>query len=104
VDTRVNPTAFGPMGAAVLTVLYLLMEDRRGGVLVYALFVSWAFVRLSGVARLTVPFTVRPGDRPDKPNAEWRYVDELRYPVVRIVTSAGWTWGQAMPCAPWLTG
>ena len=190
-----------------------------GGVLVYTLFVSWAFVRLStwaasfpglagaaplpaetlrdrllGVARLAVPFTVRPGDRPGEPNAEWRYADvtwldqmrahhmtqliryrlrldqadrtvrvleyratfdasagigganlsyrvergitffeiqrytllglqikdgritpdlnysghfsadELRYPLVRIVTSAGWTWRQVMLDAPWLTG
>ena len=190
-----------------------------GGILVYTLFVSWAFVRLStwaatfpalagvaplpaetlrdrllGVARLAVPFTVRPGDRPDELIAEWRYadvtwldqmrahhmtqliryrlrldeadqtvrvleyrsefdasaglggaslsyrvergitffeiqrytvlglqikdgritpdlsytwrfsVDELRYPLVRIVTGAGWTWRQVMLDAPWLTG
>ncbi|MBZ5513568.1 MAG: hypothetical protein LAN62_01735 [Acidobacteriia bacterium] len=70
------------------------------GVLVYGLFVSWVFVRLStwaatfpalagvapvpaatlrdrllGVARTAVPFTVRPGDRPDEVIAEWRYAD-----------------------------
>jgi hypothetical protein len=190
-----------------------------GGVLVYTLFVSWTFVRLStwagsspalagvaplpaetlrdgllGVARAAVPFTVRPGDRPDELIAEWRYadatwldqmrahrmtqliryrlrldqadrtvrvleyraafdasagvgganlsyrvergitffeiqsetvlglqikdgrgtrdlsytwrfdVDELRNPLVRIVTGAGWTWRQVMLDAPWLTG
>ena len=190
-----------------------------GGVLVYTLFVSWVFVRLStwaassrpvagagplpastlrdrllGVARTAVPFTVRPGDRPDEVIAEWRYadaawldqmrthhlaqliryrlrldetdrtvrvleyraafdasaglgganlsyrvergitffeiergtvlglqikdgrvtpdlsyswhfdVDELRTPLVRIVTGAGWTWRQVMLDAPWLTG
>jgi hypothetical protein len=191
-----------------------------GGVLVYGLFIAWVFVRLGswaatfpalagvapapaatlrdrllGVARAAVPFTVRPGDRPDELIAEWRYadatwldqmrahrmtqliryrllldeadrtvrvleyrsefdasagrrgvsfsyrvqlgaitfvdtqrytvlglqitdgritrdlsyswhfdVDELRYPLVRIVTSAGWTWRQVMLDAPWLTG
>jgi hypothetical protein len=190
-----------------------------GGVLVYTLFVSWVFLRLSawaatfpalagvaplpaetlrdrllGVARAAVPFTVRPGDRPDEVIAEWRYadatwldqmrahrmtqliryrlrldeadrtvrvleyrsefdasagiggaslsyrvqrgitfvdfqrytvlglqikdgritrdlsyswrfdVDELRSPLVRIVTGAGWTWRQVMLDAPWLTG
>jgi hypothetical protein len=190
-----------------------------GGVLLYAVFVSWVFVRLStwaasfpalagvaplpaetlrdrllGVARTAVPFTVSPGDRPDELNAEWRYadatwldqmrahhltqliryrlrldqadhtvrvleyrtafdasagiggaslsyraqrgitffevqrytllgvqirdgritpdltyswhfsVDELCYPLVRIVTGAGWTWRQVMLDVPWLTG
>ncbi len=190
-----------------------------GGVLLYTLFVSWVFIRLSTwaatfpalagvtpapsatlrerlleVARAAVPFTVRPGDRPDELIAEWRYadatwldqmrahrmtqliryrlrfypadrtvrvleyraafdasgglggaslsfqaqrgitffeeqrytvlglqikdgritpdlsyswhfsVDELRHPLVRIVTSAGWTWRQVMLDAPWLTG
>jgi hypothetical protein len=71
-----------------------------GGVLVYTLFVAWVFVRLStwaasspplvgaaplpaatlrdrllDVGRLDVPFTVRPGDRPDEVIAEWRYAD-----------------------------
>jgi hypothetical protein len=190
-----------------------------GGVLLYTLFVSWVFIRLSTwaasfpalagvapasaatlrerlleVARTAVPFTVRLGDRPDELIAEWRYadatwldqmrahhmtqlihyrlrldqadrtvrvleyraafeasagrggaslsfqiqrgitffeeqrytvlglqikdgritpdlsytwhfsVDELRHPLVRIVTGAGWTWRQVMLDAPWLTG
>jgi hypothetical protein len=190
-----------------------------GGVLVYALFVSWVFLRLGtwagsslavagvaplpaetlrdrllGVARTAVPFTVRPGDRPDEVIAEWRYadatwldqmrahrmtqliryrlrldqadrtvrvleyraafdasagsggaslnfrvergitffeirsetvlglqvtdgritrnlsytwrfnVDEMRNPLIRIVTGSGWNWRQVMLDAPWLTG
>ena len=190
-----------------------------GGALIYGLFVSWVFFRLSTwaasfpalagvapvpaatlherlleVARAAVPFTVRPGDRPDELIAEWRYadatwldlmrahsmtqliryrlrldegdhtvrvleyraafdasagrdgaslsykvergitffevqrytvlglqikdgritpelsytwsfnVDELRSPLARIVTEAGWTWRQVMLDAPWLTG
>jgi hypothetical protein len=190
-----------------------------GGILVYGLFVSWVFVRLGtwaggspavagvaplpadvlrdrllGVARTAVPFTVRPGDRPDEVIAEWRYadatwldqmrahrmthlmryrlrldqadrtvrvleyraafdasagsggaslsyrvergitffetrretvlglqvmdgrvtrnpsytwrfnVDEMRSPLIRIVTGSGWNWRQVMLDAPWLTG
>jgi len=190
-----------------------------GGVLVYTLFVAWVFVRLGtwagsspavagvaplpaevlrdrllGVARTGVPFTVRPGDRPDEVIAEWRYanatwldqmrahrmthlmryrlrldqadrtvrvleyraafdasagsggaslsyrvergitffeirretvlglqvtdgrvtrnpsytwrfnVDELREPLIRIVTGSGWNWRQVMLDAPWLAG
>jgi len=190
-----------------------------GGVLVYGLFVSWVFLRLGtwagsspavagvaplpaevlrdrllGVARTAVPFTVRPGDRPDELIAEWRYadanwldqmrahrmtqliryrlrldqadrtvrvleyraafdasagsggaslnyrvergitffeirretvlglqvmdgrvtrnpsytwrfnVDELREPLIRIVTGSGWNWRQVMLDVPWLAG
>jgi hypothetical protein len=115
-----------------------------GGVLLYTLFVSWAFVRLStwaasfpglagaaplpaetlrdrllGVARLAVPFTVRPGDRPDELNAEWRYADvtwldqmrahhmtqpiRYRLRLDQADRTAGWTWRQVMLDAPWLT-
>jgi hypothetical protein len=35
----------------------------------------------------------------------WHFsVDEMRSPLIKIVTGAGWTWRQVMLDAPWLTG
>ena len=215
-----RPSPSAPRGTGPRTSAQKLgLAAVLGGVLVYALFISWVFLRLSawaasfpalagaaplpaatlrdrllGVARSAVPFTVRPGERPDEVIAEWRYADatwldqmrahhmtqliryrlrlddadrtvrvleyraafdasagiggadlsyrvergitffevqhytvlglqikdgrvtpdlsyswrfsvnELRYPLVRIVTGAGWTWRQVMLDAPWLTG
>ena len=215
-----NPAPGAPVGTepwkpVSKPVLFAIL----GGALVYGLFVAWVFVRLSTwaatfpalagvapapaetlrarlleVARVAVPLTVRPGDRPDELIAEWRYadatwldqmrahrmtqllryrlrldpaarvvrvfeyraafdvsaggggaslsfqaqrgitffekqrytvlglqikdgritpdlsyswhfsLDEMRLPLVRIVTSAGWTWRQVVLDAPWLTG
>jgi hypothetical protein len=40
-----------------------------------------------------------------EPSYSWQFsVDELREPLVRVITEAGWTWRQVMLDAPWLTG
>jgi hypothetical protein len=78
------------------------------GVLVYTLFIAWVFFRLSAwaasfpapagvasapattlrerlldVGRAEVPFTVKPGNRPDELIAEWRYADATWFDLMR---------------------